>query len=215
MSQRRLWTGACVLAALLVFPRAGDAGIGEIILEMSGPQFVGGGLECKFTLEGTLEQCYAVVPGVSRERSGLKAGRVRLSLEGTGFFSTGKDSEGADYEVGRIWMLAFDPMLEYVSLECPPVTIYHGFMGVSYNLFLGAGFDPFTNVALKLRPVGVRIKNFAFEYNIRFYSNRFTPDEFGKDPPPTTNGRAEAVHSISFLVPIGKKKPLPPVAPGP
>ena len=208
MTRRLLWTGACVLVALLAFPRTGSAGIGEIILEMSGPQFIGLGMDCKFTLQGALEQCYAVVPGVARERSGTKS-KVRLSFEGTGYFSTGKNSEGTDYEFGHIWMLAFDPMLEYVSRQTPRVTLYHGFMGVSYNLFLGDGFDPFSNVALKLRPIGVRFKDFAIEYNIRFYSNRFTPDEFGQPPLPTTSGMAEAVHSFSFLIPIGKKKTLP------
>jgi len=211
MTRRLLWTSTCLLLALLAFPRTGSAGIGEIILEMSGPQFVGGGLECKFTLLGTLEQCYAIVPGVSRERSGAKQ-RVRLSLEGTGYFSTGKNSDGTDYEVGRIWMLAFDPMLEFVSHERGNgnVTVYHGFMGVSYNLFMGKGFDPFSNVALKLRPIGVRFKDFAVEYNIRFYSNRFTPDEFGQPASPPTNDMAEAVHSFSFLIPLGKKKTLAP-----
>ena len=208
MTRRLLWTNACVLLVLLAFPRTGSAGIGEIILEMSGPQFVGGGLECKLTLLGILEECYAIVPGVSRQRDGAKR-RVRLSLEGTGYFSTGKNSEGTDYEFGRIWMLAFDPMLEFVSRDRGNVKVYHGFMGVSYNLFIGKGFDPFSNVALKLRPIGVRFKDFAVEYNIRFYSNRFTPDEFGQPPLPTTNGMAEAVHSFSFLVPIGKKKTLP------
>jgi hypothetical protein len=207
MTRRLLWTGACAIVAVLAFPRIGSAGIGEIILEMSGPQFIGGGMECKFTLMGDLEQCYAIVPGVSRERSGTKS-RVRLSLEGTTYFSTGKNSDGTDYEFGRIWMFAFDPMLEYLSHQGPSVTVYHGFMGVSYNLFAGKGFDPFTNVAFKLRPIGVRFKNFAIEYNIRFYSNRFTPDEFGQPPPATTNGMSEAVHSFSFLIPIGKTKPM-------
>jgi hypothetical protein len=208
MLQRRLLMTAFFFIALLGLPRDGRAGIVEVILEMSGPQFVGGGLECKFTLLGTLEECYAIVPGVSREREGAKR-RVRLSLEGMGYFSTGKNSEGTDYEFGRIWMLAFDPMLEFVSRERGNVTVYHGFMGVSYNLFIGKGFDPFSNVALKLRPIGVRFKDFAVEYNIRFYSNRFTPDEFGQPALPTTNGMAEAVHSFSFLIPLGKKKVLP------
>jgi hypothetical protein len=208
MTRRLLWTSVCVLVALLAFPRTGSAGIGEIILEMSGPQFVGGGIECKFSLMGDLEQCYAIVPGVARE--GSRKARIRLSLEGTGYISTGKNSEGTDYEFGHIVMLAFDPMLEYVSRERGRVTVYHGFMGVSYNLFLGKGFDPFSNVALKLRPVGVRFKDFAVEYNIRFYSNRFTPEEFGQPALATTSGMSEAVHSFSFLIPIGKKKTLGP-----
>jgi len=211
MMRRRGWTILVAVALLLSTPRTGSAGIGEWIWEMSGPQFVGGGLDCKFTLQGILEECYAIVPGVARERGGAKE-RVRLSLEGTGYFSTGKNSDGTDYELGRIWMLAFDPMLEFVSRARGNgnVTVYHGFMGVSYNLFMGKGFDPFSNVAFKLRPIGVRFKDFAVEYNIRFYSNRFTPDEFGQPALPTTNGMAEAVHSLSFLVPIWKKKPLPP-----
>jgi hypothetical protein len=208
MLKRSVWIALGVAILVLSTPRTGSAGIGELIWEMSGPQFIGLGLDCKFTLQGTLEQCYAVVPAVARERSGPKS-KVRLSFEGMGYFSTGKNSEGTDYEFGHVWMLAFDPMLEYVSRQSERVTLYHGFMGVSYNLFLGDGFDPFSNVALKLRPIGIRYKDFAVEYNIRFYSNRFTPDEFGQPPLPTTNGMAEAVHSVSFLIPIGKKKTLP------
>ena len=75
--------------------------------------------------------------------------------------------------------------------------------------FHGQRIRSFSNVALKLRPIGVRFKDFAVEYNIRFYSNRFTPDEFGQPALPTTNGMAEAVHSFSFLIPLGKKKMLP------
>lgn len=190
-----------VCVVMLALPSVAQAGIGEFIWEMSGPQFVGGGLECKFTLAGDLEQCYAVA---GLRKKGAATPKVRLSLEGTAYVSTGKNSEGTDYEFAQVWMFAFDPMLEYVSRDRDSLKIYHGFMGVSYNLFVGKGFDPFPNVALKLRPIGVRVKAVAVEYNIRLYPNRFTPDEFGEDPLPTTNGRAEAVHSVSILIPIGK-----------
>jgi hypothetical protein len=202
MKPRRVWIVASVFVVMLALPRIAHAGIGEFIWEMSGPQFEGGGLECKFALSGALQQCYAII-GLQKVRVQPRQHEVRLSFEGAGYFSTGKNSEGTDYEFGQIWMLAFDPMLEYVSLVCDSATFYHGFMGVSYNLFLGKGFDPFPNVAFKLRPIGVKLKSVAFEYNIRLYPNRFTPDEFGKDPLPTTNGRAEAVHSFSVLIPIG------------
>ena len=47
MLQRRLFLIVCVLTAVFVLPREGRAGIVEVIIEMSGPQFVGGGLECR------------------------------------------------------------------------------------------------------------------------------------------------------------------------
>jgi hypothetical protein len=203
--RRRLWIGAFVFVGLLAFPRTGSAGIGEIILELSGPTMVGGGLECKFFITGHLDQCY--VAGFRRKGkppASIADSRIRLSLETAAYVSTGNNNGDVDYEFGKIWMLAFDPMVEFISFDCGALSTYHGVMGLTYNLFLGPDFDKFSNVGFKLRPIGVRVRRVNFEYNIRIYPNRFTPDQFGKvDPSPIANTKSEAVHSFSIGIAIG------------
>ena len=204
--KRRLWIGVCVFAALLAFPRTGSAGIGEVILELSGPTMIGAGVECKFFITGDLDQCYVAV-GLKAKGSppaSIQGSRIRLSLETGAYLSTGNNNNGVDYEFGRIWMLGFDPMLEFISFDCGGLSTYHGVMGLTYNLFLGPDFDKFSNVGFKLRPIGVRVRRVNFEYNIRFYPNQFTPEDFGKVAVnPISNTKSEAVHSFSIGIAIG------------
>ena len=51
MLKRGVWMVLVWRLLVLATPRTGSAGIGELIWEMSGPQFVGGGIQCKFTLQ--------------------------------------------------------------------------------------------------------------------------------------------------------------------
>ena len=86
---------ALVVAILILStPRTGSAGIGELIWEMSGPQMVGGGIECKFTIELKLEQCYVDCSNSALGVSGAPRKRVRFSLDGGVYVSTGKNSGG-------------------------------------------------------------------------------------------------------------------------
>src|SRR5262245_9620922 len=207
MTGQRLRMAVCLVVALLAFPRTGSAGLGEVILGMSGPQLIGILFQCRVVVDGTFEGCY--------EPSGMKiAGRggqsrFRLTLEGGPYFSTGRNgAEGQDYQFFKIGMLAFDPMLEYESWRSPRenrFSVYHGVLGVSYNLLFGSGFDSFTNVALKLRPIGVMFPvgkswRVEAEYNLRLYPNAFSADEFGKVPVVPASTTGEAVHSFSFSV---------------
>jgi hypothetical protein len=206
MSQRRLWTGACVLAALLVFPRAGDAGIGEIILEMSGPRMIGFGLECRLTFSGSWESCKVAAPAPLIFAENQPDVKMWLSVGGKFFFSVDKTVNGQHYDTGEVKMWSFDPMLEFESKAWPvnhsnlDLQIYHGVMGVSYNVFYG-DFPTFSNVALKLRPAGIVIpfsRNWGVDlsYDIRLYPRGVTAEDFGKVPLPDAEPSREAVHSF-------------------
>ena len=120
------------------------------------------------------------------------------------YFSLGKNAGGQDYEFGKTWMLTFDPMFEMVTKEKQGgnFAVYHGLLGVSYNLLLGSEFRRFTNAAFKLRPLGVSYKRVNFEYNLRVYPNGFSADEFGKLPLVPEANRAEAVHGFSIGIAI-------------
>jgi hypothetical protein len=124
--------------------------------------------------------------------------KVWFSFEGGLYFSTGKDASGQDYEAGKTWMVAFDPMIEIQTVDRGRFKMYHGVMGMSYNLLFGPDFDKFTNVAFKLRPIGVIINNrFNIAYNLRVYPRGFTADQFGKIPTTPSENKSETVHSFS------------------
>ena len=205
MSQRRLWTGAFVIAALLIFPRVGSAGIGEIIMEMSGPRMLGFGLECRLTFAGAWESCKVSSPTTAllfaENQPDVK---MWLSVGGGFYFTLDKTVNGQHYGTGEVKMWSFDPILEIESKSWPreglKPQIYHGVMGVSYNVFYG-DFPTFSNVALKLRPVGVVIplsRNWGVDvsYNLRLYPRAFTAEDFGKVPIPGAQPSKETVNSI-------------------
>jgi len=202
MSKHRLFLAASVVLAVLAFPRLGSAGIGELIIEMSGPQMYGFLADCRIAISGTFEQCKAVSvpfagPGIS------SATRVWLSFEGGFYISTAAKGFGH----GNVRMLAFDPMLEIQTISKPRFAMYHGVMGASFNYLAvgentaGVNVPNFANAAFKLRPIGVVFPvggrwRLEVEYNFRLYPNRFRPEQFGKAPDPAQKTTSEVVHGI-------------------
>jgi hypothetical protein len=203
MLQRGAWIVLGTLVLILSTPRDGRAGIGELIWEMSGPQMVGGGVQCKFDFNGNLDICYVSfpVPGpvakVAHER------RFRVSMDGGVYVSTGKNAGGVDYEAWKTWMLAFDPMIELVTSDNQQPggarrEWYHGIMGVSYNFLVGSDFKRFSNVGLKLRPIGYRRGRVNFEFDLRIYPSGFTASQFGKESTTPEPNRAEVTYGFSM-----------------
>ena len=213
MLKRGVWMVLGVAILLLSTPRTGSAGIGELIWEMSGPQFVGGGIQCKVTLHFELEICYVTLPVPVSFRTLKPKVRYRLSLEGGLYGSTGKDSNGVTYEPGDAWMFAFDPMIELVHHDNwlpggDRAEIYHG-LGFSYNRLFGGGedWDAFNNAAIKVRPIGVRFGRTNLEFDLRIYPNRFNAWVLGKFSVVPEGTGAEVVWSLSYGIAIGKYKP--------
>jgi hypothetical protein len=107
------------------------------------------------------------------------------------YWSLDSDVNGQHYDTGEVKMWSLDPILEIQSKAWGKDTsrlrpqIYHGILGVSYNLFHGENFPTFSNVALRLRPVGIVVpfsRNWGVDlsYNIRLYPNAFEAEDFGK-----------------------------------
>ena len=203
MSRRRLGIGVLLAACLAMPTRSSADSLIDLIWEMSGPQMIGFLSECRIALDGSFEHCKVfekkvVGPGA---RSTTK---VWLSLQGGPFFSTGKNASGQDYKFFKVGMIAFDPMLEVQSVtRSNGFAMYHGVLGVSYNLLFGEGFDTFTNVAFKLRPIGLTFPlgggwKFDLEYNVRLYPSGFSADEFGKVPVAPPLNRAETVQGVGL-----------------
>jgi hypothetical protein len=202
-----MWT----LALLLAMPRPGSAGILEIIAEMSGPRMLGIGLECRLVFSGPQESCKTPRPVAALFfAENQPDASMWLSVGGAFYWSLDATINEQHYETGEVKMWSFDPMLEIESkswrLDRKNVRlqIYHGVVGVSYNLLHGSHFPTFSNVGLKVRPFGIVIPfsetwGVDFSYNLRLYPNAYTAEDFGKVPVPGVAGPgpgAEAVHSF-------------------
>jgi hypothetical protein len=198
------------LIALLGVPREGTAGIVEVIIEMSGPKMYGFSVDCRLDFQGNWQSCKTSAPttGVApfvQERKGA----FWLSLASGYYWSADKTVNGQDYDRFEVKMVTFDPMIEFASKSWPvgyaqlPVQLYHGLIGVSYNLLFGEAFPTFSNVGLKLRPFGIVIPvkgrfAFDFSYDVRLYPTGFTAEDFGHVPLAPEGSGAEAVQSLVF-----------------
>jgi hypothetical protein len=200
MWKRRLWTMASACVLLLATPRESSAGLGEWIWEMSGPSMVGVLIECRASIaDEIVDSCTVAGAPVRKRRVDRK---FWLALGGGLYGSTGKNADGTDYRGGKVWMLAFDPMLEVQSVN-KKVGVYHGVIGMSYNLMFGSGFSSFTNAGFKLRPLGILIPlpegyKLDVAYNLRLYPNGFSADAFGFVPGSPPGPGTESVHSVSI-----------------
>lgn len=204
MSQRRLLIGVFSIAVLLAFPRPGSAGLGELILEMSGPQMVGFHFDCRLLLTGEWDSCGVSVPLRTQAKSTVK---TWLSVGGGIYFATGADVGGNTHNKGEAYMVTLDPVFEIQSIDKKHgIELYHGVIGLSYNFLWGDDFDTFRNAALLFRPVGIVFPlgsdqrfGLDFAYNLRLYPVGFTPEDFGR-PPNGSTGGAEVTHGISFNI---------------
>lgn len=201
MSQRRLWTVAGVLVAIMFVPRPASAYF-DWIWQMSGPQMIGITGECRVGLQGRLEDC-EIAGAETAGPFSLDPPKRWLALSGGLYFSTGKNAENTDFEAGDEFMLAFDPMFEFITAEGGAgdgkVSLYHG-IGATVNFLTGPDFDAFFNGGFKFRPVGLMIGDrFNVSYTLRVYPRGFTAEDFGKAPSSPDNDW-EAVHGFTFGV---------------
>jgi hypothetical protein len=176
--------------------RTSEAGIGDLIWELSGPQMVGAGVACRFSFKGIFQYCEwaAGVAGLTFNAAPNENPRWFWTLGGAGYVSTGKNSrykdnrscptaaacagDEIDYHDFDHRMLSFEPTLDYLVSG-----------GMDAGLFLTAGptfhavwnrdAPRFQKTGIKIAPE-LRFKSVTFSYNLRFYPDGFGPDEFGK-----------------------------------
>jgi hypothetical protein len=212
MRHRRLATAGFALFVLAAFPNAAHASFWDWIWSLSGPEMMGTVFHCEWDLEhdagdtnlqgqpaGPFECRVADlrVLGAARER---RLRRMWLSLDQGIYFSTGKNVEGLPFEKFDTWMYAFEPLLEVRSAREGDVTISHGLVGLTYNVFFGDRGDGLQNVGLKFRPVGITYKRFNAVLNMRWYPNRYRAEDFGfVDPRPEASSELSLGVAIGFL----------------
>ena len=196
---RRIALVGSLLIGLVAIPRPSEAGLLELIWELSGPQMLGAGYSCMYSLP-TLEreQCRAPA-GLVQGTSHSEKGRVFLVLGGSIFASTGKDSATQSYDWGEIWMLALEPGVAFRSWENPAKTIqvHHG-VGISYDVLFGGDIRRFDKFAFTVTPIDFAYKRVAVGMKYRLYPNGFTDDEFKPGPQVSMNRPFESVFSVTF-----------------
>jgi len=199
---RRLAVMGTLVVALLGAPRPSDAGLIEIIWEMSGPQMIGLSYACMYGVESRgLEQC-RIGQFISRDLK--QGGKGPFLVLGGGIFgSTGKDSATQHYDWGEVWMVALDAGVAVRSYTCAgadgrdEVQVHHG-VGVTYNRLFGHDFRPFDKFAITITPIDIAVKRVAVGIKLRMYPNGFTDDEFKPVPVVSQNRPFET--TVGFTV---------------
>lgn len=205
MTGAHLRTAAIALLALLAFPRAGSAGIFDIIWEMSGPQMVSVFLlQCEFDLVNDQPECLIYDKRVWGPQGVRADRRWSLSFDGALYTSTGKNSDTHRFEKFKSQMVAVEPMLTYRSYRSSGgnFSTHHGLLGASYNVLFGDEFDTFHKGGFKFTPIRITAwKRINAAYHLRVYPDGFTAEEFGAESLVSTMhpGR-ELVHGFSVGV---------------
>lgn len=212
---RRIAVVGTLLVALLGAPRPSEAGLLDIIWEMSGPQMVGFAYGCLYSLNNfKSEQCRlgknptALYPATRTASD--KPKNPFLGLSAGIYGSTGLDSSTQPYKWFEIGMLELTTGLSFKSYETggpdnDDVRVYHGF-GVAYERFFGRGIEGFNNgpikgfnkFAITVTPVDVTLNRVAFGIRMRLYPEGFSDDEFKAGLPPADFRPFEATVSFTF-----------------
>jgi hypothetical protein len=198
-----------LLFALLGMPHRSEAGLIELIWEMSGPRMLGAGFGCTYTLKGEREDC--------RLASLLHGGKARQAVTrsdphgplvfvgGSYFFSTGHDSKTQEYDWFGTHMLAVEPGLKFRSKvrSGTNIRVSHG-AGVSYDFLFGQPFRRFTKLGFTLTPIELEYKRVAVGFIVRIYPDGFKDDEFRSGRRVDHDGPSERLYGVSATLIFGQ-----------
>jgi hypothetical protein len=172
---------------------------------MSGPQMAGGMSGCVLHDGKKIDHCSVLGVPLRKDEGRLKIGwppvpetapRMWWFLQSGAYFSTGKDSDDANFEFGKIGMLTVDPMFAVKSKAG-----YHG-IGVTYNFLFSGNFEPVHNFGILARPIAWQMLKFEWAVNLRFYKNGFDVIDFS-DPAVLVRGdQFETILGFSISPPI-------------
>jgi hypothetical protein len=186
------------LLMLVGLPRAGSAGVLDIIWELSGPRMVGYGLYCRFTLDGKSVSC---LPGRQEQALLAQAENHRpwIATEGYFYFSIPKNG----FSNGDVYMLALEPSVE-IPLTKYGDTLFYSGAGITYDGLFGPAFFAFDNFGYKVRPIAFQRKGWGVAYNIRFYPNDFAHDLFNPAVSASvpSDRPKEIIHTFSITIPF-------------
>lgn len=226
MSHRCLGTAVLALVGLLAFPSRGHANIIDWIWSMSGPQMVSFvTLHCELDFEGnrgrysrddtkrdnpwTLSECrvydYRFV-GNLRKRTRRASW---LSIDTAGYTSTSYTSSDSGLLNFGGWdhaMFVVEPIYEVRGITTTNWMLNYGVIGASYQVLGGSDRPTLDKFAVKFRPFAFTYKKINGSFNMRWYPNGFTADEFGVGPRLDNVDRpSEMTWGFSFGILLGPR----------
>jgi hypothetical protein len=200
---RRMAVVGSLLISLLAAPRPSEAGLLEIIWEMSGPQMLGLAYGCMYSVPTrSLEQCRLTKALIGRNTTTVVENGPFLMLGGSILASTGKNSATQPYRWGEIWMLALEPGVAMRSYD-KAIQVHHS-VGISYDVLFGRDIRRFDKFAFTITPLDVAFKRVALGMKLRIYPNGFTDDEFKPGPRVNTNRPTETTLGFTFSLILDK-----------
>jgi hypothetical protein len=202
---------AIALFGVLAMAKPAHAGWLDVIWEMSGPRMLGMRVLAIEVGLGRPVSPNVVRADASRRLLGPvwkpKPSFVDLASEYrwwlmTEMYAYGSTEKTVDtVPLGRVWMLAIDPMLAYGRRLENGARVYTAY-GFSFNRLFGPDIHPAGNWAIKLRPLAVD-RTFGWltlgaDYSWRIYPGGF---DVGANPPSLTRGtKTEIVHGPSLEI---------------
>jgi hypothetical protein len=79
-------------------------------------------------------------------------------------------------------MFVVEPIFEVRGITRGNLMLNYGVIGASYQVLGGSDSPTLDKFAIKFRPLTVTYKRFNASFNMRWYPNGFTADEFGVGP---------------------------------
>jgi hypothetical protein len=202
MVRRIVVTGALLLAVLGV-PRPTQAGLLDFIWEMSGPQMIGVGYGCYYTLGFEREECrihgVTAMPTTATRRHG-----PFIVLDTSYFLSTDKGK----YDGGQVHMFMIEPGVAFRTIgdtAAQDWRLYHS-IGATYDYLFGKDMRGFDKAGIKITPFDLAYKRVAFAFEVRLYPRGFTDDEFGFGPRQTGDRPSEAVYGFKVSLALSRNK---------
>jgi len=215
MMGRRIAVVGTLLIALLGAPRPSEAGLLEIIWEMSGPQMLGAAFGCLYSVSTKkFEQCRIgenpTTQYISKEADPTKRKGPFIGFSAGIYGSTSEDSPTQKFKWWEIGMVELGTGLSFRSYETggpnnDDVRVHHGF-GVVYERLFGRGIEGFNNGAIRpfnkfaftVTPIDITLKKVAVGIKLRLYPEGFTDDQFKAGLPPTDDRPFETTVAFTF-----------------
>ena len=160
-----------------------DAGLLELIWEMSGPQMIGSGFSCLYNFGLQKQECR--LGGVFLKAAsdpGINPHGPFLVLGGSGLVSTSKDSDTQEYGWFDANMVAFEPGIVFSKASTSSeLRIAHG-TGMTWGLLFGDNFRRFDKFGFSIIPIEVSSRRSSSRPKSASTPTAPPDDEFGFGP---------------------------------
>lgn len=192
---------ALVILGVLMTARPAHADWWDFIWEMSGPQMIGIGGGCEWSLQSDDWRCDIPLrrfPGALKTRDQKRDDHWWAKTDAFYYFSTAKNG----YDPGNVYGFGVDPMVTYAYYG-GGWRFSHG-TGVSLQRFWSADFaESINNVSFKIQLISAEVgiggtAKLKLAYNLRYFWDGFASAPPGLSRKEGSEGTQGFVISVTF-----------------